>query len=146
MPLSSRATISPSRMACCPEILSPMLASSGYCELKSFWLRETKRARPLLRKQTARMPSHFVSKSHSGSENGLSTSVANIGRIICGIAVSFALLQGDFVFDRAIGRWLLCVFAPLRLCVNSEPSRKGIKNRVVQISAANYLLDSAHRS
>src|SRR6266566_3192460 len=38
-------------------------------------------------------PSHFVSKIHSGSENGSSTSVASIGRIAAGMRAARAPRQ-----------------------------------------------------
>jgi hypothetical protein len=44
-------------------------------------------------KQTDLKPSHFVSKIHSGSENGSSTSVASMGRMIAGMAAFRALGQ-----------------------------------------------------
>src|SRR5882724_3137873 len=48
-------------------------------------MRETNRVLPCLTKQIERKPSHFVSKIHSGFENGSSTSVASIGWMTAGM-------------------------------------------------------------
>src|SRR5438128_107309 len=85
MPCSSSATISPSRIACLAVNCFGSFASSEYWGVISIWFRETSRMFPPSRKQTDRNPSHLVSKIHSGSEKGSSTSVASIGRIIVGI-------------------------------------------------------------
>ena len=89
-PLSSRTTISPSKSARLAPMCRGKVANSGYWCVTSLPARERKRSLPSSTHANDRVPSHLISKSQPGSENGRSMSVASIGERALGIGASRA--------------------------------------------------------
>ena len=89
-PFSSRTTISPSKRARLALMCCGKAANSGYWCVTSLPARERNRTSPFSTHASVRAPSHLISKSQPGSENGRSMSVASIGERAAGMGASRA--------------------------------------------------------
>src|SRR5262249_20667035 len=94
LPLTSRATTSPSRTASCPRCSSDSTIDANPLSNER-WLREYNRTPPWLISPMARYPSHFSSKSHPPRSNGVATGVASIGLTLRGIGAFGASLRSN---------------------------------------------------